>query len=70
MFSNDLGGFYMFLHVFTCFYMFFLHVFTCFGQKSGRPILGLFVRLVVELYSLVKTEHVMLPQATHGFREH
>ena len=56
---------YMFLHVlhvFGVFYM-FLHVFTCFGQKSGSPIFGVFVKHVVELYSLVKTEHLMFKQA-------
>ena len=54
----------MFLHVLAGFYM-SLHAFTCFGQKSGRPIFEVFVKHVVELYSLVKTDHLMFPQ-DHG----
>ena len=30
--------------------------FTCFGQKSGRPIFGVFFKHVGELYSLVKRD--------------
>ena len=45
--------------VVTCFGRFW-HVLTCSEQKSGRPIFGVFVKHVVELYSLVKTEHVKL----------
>ena len=62
MFLHVLTFFERFLHVFTCSYMFWA-VFTCFGQKSGRPIFGVFVKHVVELCSLVKTEHGVFPQA-------
>ena len=66
---------YMFLHVFACFgrFLMFLHVFAYFGQKSGRPVFGVFVKHVVELYNPVKTKHVMFPQAmdqTLSVREH
>ena len=59
-FMSSFIAVFIILDLFSLFIYMFLHVLTCFGQKSGRPILGVFFKHVVELYSLVKTEHVKL----------